>query len=570
MTLKDIQADVVYRGGKVYTVDDHFTIGEALAIADGKVLAVGSDAEIEQFTGPHTTVVELNGRVVLPGIDDSHLHATGYGLSGPEFAIDLSYQSVTSIAEIVEKIREAASTTPPGTWIVGLGWDQGYLAECLDGSRNMPHKQDLDEATSLHPVCLTDFSGHMIWVNSEALLIAAVTDETVAPAGGVIDRDEHGQATGILREAAQIVVQSAMPTPTLEVRTEAIRSAIRRLNERGITAFTEPGLGPGGEGLLGGALGGAAIEAYENLAEAGELHARVSALLLPIGMGESAHSLVDRVQEQRRALRPVDPKRFTVIGVKLFADGVPPNETSLMYEPYGKARKHGALCVHGESLAMQEAELRRAISQVHELGLQAGVHVTGDHAIDITVSAFVDAQLAHPRDDARHYVIHGDFISDERLADLAAHGFGVNMNPGIKSQISDLMDEIVGEELSARHWPARSASELGATLCASSDAPIVQPDWLAGITGMMTRVSKATGKVSGPDQCVDFATALRAYTINAARQSFAEDWRGSLEPGKVADLVVLDTDPMSVEPADFADIKVDLTVIDGTPVFERQ
>lgn len=361
-----------------------------------------------------------------------------------------------------------------------------------------------------------------------------------------------------------------MPTPTLEVRTEAIRSAIRRLNERGITAFTEPGLGPGGEGLLGGALGGAAIEAYENLAEAGELHARVSALLLPIGMGESAHSLVDRVQEQRRALRPVDPKRFTVIGVKLFADGVPPNETSLMYEPYGKARKHGALCVHGESLAMQEAELRRAISQVHELGLQAGVHVTGDHAIDITVSAFVDAQLAHPRDDARHYVIHGDFISDERLADLAAHGFGVNMNPGIKSQISDLMDEIVGEELSARHWPARSASELGATLCASSDAPIVQPDWLAGITGMMTRVSKATGKVSGPDQCVDFATALRAYTINAARQSFAEDWRGSLEPGKVADLVVLDTDPMSVEPADFADIKVDLTVIDGKPVFERQ
>lgn len=570
MTLKDIQADVVYRGGKVYTVDDHFTIGEALAIADGKVLAVGSDAEIEQFTGPHTTVVELNGRVVLPGIDDSHLHATGYGLSGPEFAIDLSYQSVTSIAEIVEKIREAASTTPPGTWIVGLGWDQGYLAECLDGSRNMPHKQDLDEATSLHPVCLTDFSGHMIWVNSEALLIAAVTDETVAPAGGVIDRDEHGQATGILREAAQILVQSAMPTPTLEVRTEAIRSAIRRLNERGITAFTEPGLGPGGEGLLGGALGGAAIEAYENLAEAGELHARVSALLLPIGMGESAHSLVDRVQEQRRALRPVDPKRFTVIGVKLFADGVPPNETSLMYEPYGKARKHGALCVHGESLAMQEAELRRAISQVHELGLQAGVHVTGDHAIDITVSAFIDAQLAHPRDDARHYVIHGDFVSDERLADLAAHGFGVNMNPGIKSQISDLMDEIVGEELSARHWPARSASELGATLCASSDAPIVQPDWLAGITGMMTRVSKATGKVSGPDQCVDFATALRAYTINAARQSFAEDWRGSLEPGKVADLVVLDTDPMSVEPADFADIKVDLTVIDGTPVFERQ
>lgn len=570
MTTQDMQADVVYRGGKVYTVDDQFTIGEALAIANGKVLAVGSDAEIEQFTGPHTTVVELNGRAVLPGIDDSHLHATGYGLSGPEFAIDLSYPTVTSIADIVAKLSQAAARKPEGTWIVGLGWDVGYLQECIDGLREFPNRHDLDLATTKHPVCLTDFSGHMIWVNSEALRIAAVTEKTVAPAGGVIDRDEHGHATGILREAAQLVVQSQIPQPSLEVRTEAIRAAVRRLNERGITAFTEPGLGPGGEGLLGGALGGAAIEAYENLAEAGELHARVSALLLPIGMGESADSLVERVQKQRRELRPVDPRRFTVIGVKLFADGVPPNETSLMYEPYGKARKHGALCMHGESLAMQETELRRAISQVHELGLQAGVHVTGDHAIDITVSAFVDAQLAHPRDDARHYVIHGDFISDERLADLAAHGFGVNMNPGIKSQISDLMDEIVGEELSARHWPARSASELGATLCASSDAPIVQPDWLAGITGMMTRVSKATGKVSGPDQCVDFATALRAYTINAARQSFAEDWRGSLEPGKVADLVVLDTDPMSVDPANFADINVDLTLIDGTPVFERQ
>lgn len=561
-------ADTVLRGGTVYTVDEHFTVGEAIALADGLVLAVGSDAEISAHIGPHTRVIELEGRAVVPGIDDSHLHATAWGLAGPPYALDLSYPGVESIADIVEQVRRAAEQAEPGTWIVGQGWDQGYLRECIDGEREFPHRADLDAATTEHPVCLTDFSGHLIWVNTEALRLAGVTAHTEPPAGGVIDRDERGDATGILRESGQAVVQSLIPPATHEVRKRAIADAVRRLNARGITAFTEPGLGPGGEALLGGALGGAAIRAYEELAEDGELTARVSALLLPVGMGESAEHLVSRVEEQLAELAPVDPRRFAVIGVKLFADGVPPNETSFMHEAYGKARKHGALCVHGETLALQEAELRRAIADVHNLGLQAGVHVTGDRAIDLTVAAFLAAQAENPRDDARHYVIHGDFISDERLAELGAHGYGVNMNPGIKAQISDLMDELVGEELSARHWPARSASESGATLCASSDAPITPPDWLVGMAGMMTRVSKASGKVSGPEQCVDFATALRAYTINAARQSFADTWRGSLEPGKVADLVVLDRDPRAQEPDRLPEVRVDLTLLDGTVVFE--
>lgn len=562
-------ADLVLRGGAVYTVDGAFSVGEAIAVGGGRVLVVGTSSEVERFVGAGTRVVELAGRAVIPGIDDSHLHAAAWGIGSPPYSLDLSYPAVASIADMAEAVRAAAAETPAGTWITGQGWDVGYLRECTDGERSMPDRRDLDAVSPRHPVCLTDFSGHMILVNSAALAAVGLDRRTQAPAGGVIDRDAEGEATGILREGAQNLIQSAIPRPSCEVRKRAIADAVRRLNSLGITAFTEPGLGPGGEGVLGGALGGDAIRAYEELYASGELTARVSALLLPIAMGESADALEDRVREQLAGLAEVDPQRFAVIGVKLFADGVPPNETAYMYEPYGPSQGHGALCVHGASEPLQEAELRRAVDAVHRLGLQAGVHVTGDHAIDITVGAFVEASKRTPRDDARHYVIHGDFISDERLAQLGERGYGVNMNPGIKAQITDLMDAIVGEELSARQWPTRSAAEAGATLCASSDAPVTPPDWLAGIAGMMTRRSKATGRVSGPEQRVDFETALRAYTSNAARQSFAERWRGSLEPGKVADLVVLDEDLGSVDPERLTELSVDLTVFDGRVVYER-
>lgn len=562
-------ADVVLRGGPIYTVDPDFTVAEAIALADGAVLAVGTLVDIEAFIGAATRVIELDGRSVLPGIDDSHLHAAAYGVSSPPFALDLSYPTVTSIAEITEAVRAAAASAPAGQWIVGLGWDIGYLRECTSGSRDMPDRGDLDAASPDHPVCLTDFSGHLVLANSKALELAGVTATTQAPAGGVIDLAADGEPTGILREGAQALVQGLIPRPTYDVRKRAIAEAITRLNAKGITAWTEPGLGPGGEGLLGGALGADSITAYEELCQSGQLTARVSALLMPIGMGESSDQLASRVQEQRAALADVDRRRFAVIGVKLFADGVPPNETAFMYEPYGIAQQHGAMCVHGATEAMQEAELHRALKTVHDLGLQAGVHVTGDHAIDITVDGFVAAQRANPREDARHYVIHGDFISDERLSALGEHGYGVNMNPGIKAQITDLMDTIVGAEMSARQWPTRSALDAGALLCASSDAPVTPPEWLAGISGMMTRRSKATGAVSGPGECVSFETAVRAYTINGAKQSFAEHWRGSLEPGKVADLIVLDADLGAVDPNELTNINVDVTFVDGHIVYQR-
>ncbi|MFD0889333.1 amidohydrolase, partial [Streptosporangium algeriense] len=265
----------------------------------------------------------------------------------------------------------------------------------------------------------------------------------------------------------------------------------------------------------------------------------------------------------------IDPDVLSVIGVKIFADGVPPNETAWMHEPYGSAGGYGSLCVHGATAALQEAELREMIRHAHAAGYQLGVHVTGDRGIDAVVDAFVAANEVHPRPDARHYLIHGDFVSADSLAKLAAHGYAVNMNPGIKWMTADMMDDILGKARSEYQWPVRSAVEAGVAVCSSSDAPITEPNWRQAVASMMLRESKATGKVSGADQCVDLATALRAYTINPARQDFAESWKGSVEVGKIADLCVLGGDLRATDPHDFAAIPVDLTVLGGKVVYER-
>lgn len=202
-------------------------------------------------------------------------------------------------------------------------------------------------------------------------------------------------------------------------------------------------------------------------------------------------------------------------------------------------------------------------------GLQVGVHVTGDAGIDAVLDGLEAAGAAHPAAASRHYVIHGDFTGPAAMRRLAGAGYGLNMNPGIKATISDLMDELLGEERSAAQWPVRSAVRAGVHVSSSSDAPVTEPDWREAVAAMLLRESKASGRVSGPDEVVDIATAVRAYTIEPAWQDFAEDWKGSLEPGKVADLCVLGGSLLAADPHDIPDIPVDMTVLDGEVVHDR-
>lgn len=562
------QADLIILGGRVLTMDAAGSVAQALAARDGSITAVGSDDEVRALRGRDTTVIDARGRTVLPGINDSHLHGCAFGVNRPPLSVDVSYPTVRSIGDVARVVAAAAKNTPQGEWIRGNGWDLGYLRECQAGPERLPSRADLDAVSPDHPVYLQDFSGHMTWANSRALEVTGIDSSVTAPEGGVIVRDAGGVPTGLLQEGAQDLIQRAVPQLTRADRELAIATTIATLHAEGITSFTEPGLGPGGESLFAGALGGEALDVYADLARAKALPIRVSALLLFTGMSGGAAE-VERGLSTYRYPTDTDRRTFRVIGVKIFADGIPPNKTAWMSEEYAGGG-HGSLCVHGATEGQRGEELEAMIRLAHRAGFQVGVHVTGDRGIDAVVRGFARAIEQHPRPDPRHYVIHGDFVGPESLATMAGYGFGVNMNPTVKWTIADLMTEMLGPDRSAYQWPVRTAMAAGVTVTASSDAPVTFPNWRQGVAGMMLRESKASGLPVGPEECVSLDQALRAYTVNAAWQDFAEDWKGSLEVGKVADLCVLDGDLEAADPHDIPDIPVALTIFDGQVVFDRQ
>ncbi|MEV5705025.1 amidohydrolase [Actinoallomurus sp. NPDC052274] len=552
--------DVVLLDGEVLTVDRDFSTAQALALTGGTVTAVGTTAEIRALAGPHTEVVDLRGRTALPGINDSHLHTCAFGLTRPPLALDLTFPAVRSIAGIQAAVKDAASGTAPGTWIRGNGWDLGYLEECTAGD-SMPNRHDLDVVAPAHPVYLQDFSGHLTWANTEALRRAGITAGGTVPEGGVIHTDASGEPTGLLAEGAQNLLQRHLPPYGRDEIEHAIRGAIATLHREGITSYTEPGLGPGGESLFGGAAGPLTLDVYQDLARAGELKARVNVLLLLSGMGGSS---ADIERGLRDAWVPdgIDPRLLRVLGVKLFANGIPPNKTAWVREAYSGGG-FGCLCVHGAADALRTRELTEMVRLAHNAGHQIGVHVTGDRAIDAVVDAFEAAQVEHPRDDPRHYAIHADLIGQQSLHKLAAHGFGANMNPAIKWTIADMMAEMLGDERAAYQWPVHSALAAGIKVTSSSDAPVTYPNWRQGVAAMLLRESKGSGRVYGPDERVGLADAVRAYTVNAAWQDFAEDWKGSLEPGKAADVTVLDGTLTATDPHDLPDTPIAMTIFNG-------
>ncbi len=556
-------ADLVLRAARVLTMDERNTLGTAVAVTDGVISAVGGDADVAPLIGPSTRVLDLPGATVLPGINDAHCHALAFGLDRPPFNLDLSYPTVRSIADVAESVREATRSRLPGEWIVGSGWDPGFLAECVAEPGRLPSRHDLDAVSPHNPVYLQDFSYHTAWVNSRALELAGYGPSTVAPTGATIARDPDGWPSGYVTEGARYAIRDLLPTPTHQMRRDAVRSAVATMNALGITSLTEPGMGPGD---AGGGMAEGGLEVYRDLEADGQLDARITVLILAVKMSRS----VEEFTENLGALSfPAyrDPRMVNVVGVKVMADGIPPNRTSWMHEPF-VGGGCGGLTVGGESDEEREETLRAMIVHAHSLGYQLGVHITGDRGIDAVVDAFAEAVRLHPRRDPRHYVIHGDFMTPHSLRVSREHGFGVNMNPTIKWTIADLEEEFVGPERAAYEFPYRTALDAGVTVTSGSDAPVTFPDWRQGVSTMVLRESKASGRVSGPEERIDVLEALRTYTSAPAWQDFAEGWKGSLEVGKVADICVVDGDLLTMDPHDIPAVPVLLTLLGGRAVHD--
>ena len=553
------KADLVVVGARVHGAPD----AQAVAIRGTRIAAVCTAAEIRAVAGTPAEVLELPGATLLPGMNDAHIHLGQWGASRPPLALDVSPREVTSIADVAELVRRAAATQPPGTWIRGYGWDLGFLAECVADPRRRLRRADLDAASPDHPVVLSDFSLHAIWVNSKALEIAGVTASTPTPTGGDITRDEHGEPEGILSEfAAMGLVLAHVPELTREERRTAIAAATAELHKLGTTSITDPALGPGG----GGMLGTETLRAYEDMAREGELGLRVSALLL---FGDDGVVTIDHMREGLATFEVDAPagSRLRVGGIKIFADGIPPLHTAWLGRPYADTPSRGSLVIPGDDDAARVAELHELVRLAHEAGHQVGIHATGDAAIDATVDAFAAAVQRHPREDTRHYVIHADLTYEASLRTMGRHAFGASSQPSIKTAAAHLSALLLGEERASYQWPYRSMLDAGVPLVFSSDAPVVWPDWRQGVAAAVLRTSAADGNVYGPEERITVEEAIAAYTTGGAWQDFAETEKGTIEVGKVADLCVLGGDPFTEDPAGIPEMPILATVLDGTPVF---
>jgi predicted amidohydrolase YtcJ len=571
MNSEEKKADLVLTSAKVITVDRDFSIKEAVAVKDGKILAVGTNDDVKTYIASDTKVLDLKGKPLLPGINESHMHAPFFGASRPPLSLDLTYPTVQSIPDMVAALKQKVAEVEPGEWIRGFGWDQSTLEECRNDPSKLPRKRDLDTVSPDHPVAFTDFSVHTLLVNSKALEIAGITKDTPDPPSGEMERDENGEPTGILKEpGAQALVAAHVPLLTREEKKTALVTTLNHLNANGVTSFTDAAIGPGGEAFLYGVMSDEFVDLYQELLVEGKLSARVAVLLLLGDYGALTYEDLENGLKTYKVPVNVDKAWLQFPGVKIFADGIPLTYTSWMNEDYVSGNAgHGTSVIPGETDEEQRDNLIEMIKLVHRYGFQIGLHATGDRAIDVAVDGFVRAIEEIPGGDPRHYVIHGDFISSQKAEIMAKNNFGVAMQPFISVMISDFEPTVVGEKRATYEWPTRTVLDAGANLTSSSDAPVTYPNWRLGVQAAVLREGLVSGKVNGPEECLSVEEAIRTYTINGAWQDHMESVKGSIEKGKFADFCVIGDDILTVDPHKIGEIPVLMTIVGGKVVYDE-
>jgi predicted amidohydrolase YtcJ len=492
--------DLVMFNGNVLTVDQEFSIAEAVAVKDGKIVGVGTSEDIKKLAGEKTKLMDLKGATVLPGINDAHCHLGGFGMQRPPLIVELSYPQIRSFADVRKATEAQAKRVGPGKWLSGWGWDRGFLEEYKGKPELWPTVKEIDSASTDNPVAYSDFSGHTCLVNSVALKLAKIDKNTPDPEGGIIQRDASGEPTGILFEAAAGLVRRLMPPPIREDQRAGIVNGMAELNSLGICSVTEPGLGAEQIGI------------YTELLNAGKFTVRVNGMVWGGASFEAVKSILNHVGTSTG----FGNEWLRISGLKLMADGIPPSKTAFMYEDY-IGGGHGQLLVEGKTDEERYDMLINIIKYANARGFQVGIHVTGDRGIDACVDGYIAALKEHPWD-ARHYTIHTDYVTLKCIERMAKNNIGANVQSAIKWTIGNLMVGITGEKRAAYHWPLKSLFDGGVVVTNSSDASVTYPDWRQGVESAVLRKDKATGKVLGPEQCISVEQAIRSYTINGAWQ----------------------------------------------------
>lgn len=530
-------ADLVLRGGRVVTVDKDWRIAQAIAIRDGRFVAVGENEAIAAHIGPNTTIVELAGRTVVPGLIDTHLHQLLAAQNGP--AVQLF--SARSVADVRKAIAERVSRTPPGQWVVASsGWHESILEE-----GRMPTRHELDPVSPDNPVFIPR-GGHVVTVNSKALELAGITRETPNPPGGVIVRDQvTGEATGMLLQNAAQLVRRVLPPPP-DNMAALLKSAMRDLNSYGIVGVIEPGVDE------------RQIAIYRAVHDAGEMTVRTDILYRAMRKVDVARGIAALSAQSNS-----DMLRF--VGIKFPLDGGV--EGGRMSWPYRIVPGEQTDPAYRGVLLLPpggEDEYIEGLKLVAEAGLQAQTHAVGDETIDLIVRAYDRVNRDKSIRDLRWTIMHIFHPTDAAISKMAEIGIAATVqdHPVL---LGHNQRRWWGDERAASAIPIRKLIDAGVLVGGGSDGPVVPVDPFLSMWWMTTR-QVLKGYALGKEQAISPKEALTLYTINNARIMGVDRNRGSIEQGKLADLAVLSQDILSIAPDAIRDTKALMTIVGGKVV----
>jgi predicted amidohydrolase YtcJ len=536
-----LAADLILLNGRVLTMNARHAAVEAVALRDGKIVAVGASVEIESLAGASTQMIDLDGRTAIPGLTDCHVHLASDASRAVEAVEcrDLYDSAIDSVAAIVSRIREWAGSTPPGQWIVARG---SPLADCRLEERRLPTRAELDAAAPKNPTYIS-FGAHVVIANTPALRDRGITRDTPDPQGGAVLKDSAGEPTGEFRERAQFLVRRRDDAVDPEILAERIAIELEKCSHRGVTSIHDI------------VISKEEVQAYQLLARAGRLPVRVQMLIRVIESSFNKQSLLDL-----GLVHGLGSEWLQIGGIKMSIDGGFTGRNAAFREPL--AGDPGQLL--GLS-RIDQKELDETVDLYHALGMRICTHAIGDLAMDMILDAYEKAFVRRPRRDHRHRVEHmGNWMmTPERVARAKRLGILPIANPPFLFFLGDPVVEMLQRRVTDGGFPFRTLWNAGFPLSFGSDAPGYYP--VDPLRDLGTAVAHQTlsGQRISSNEVLTRHEALRSQTINAAYTSFQERTLGSLEVGKLADIAVLGDDPLTFAPERFHELPVDITIAGG-------
>jgi predicted amidohydrolase YtcJ len=531
-----VRGNVLLRGGRIKTMNPTQPLVEAVAIRNGVVVAVGTNAEAQGAAAPDSEVIDLAGRTATPGLNDAHAHPMLVGLALDDLVI--STPPVNTIEQIVALVDDAAERRSPGNWIVGRGYDQARLVD-----QRHPTRSDLDPVSPDHPVLLFRACHHIGVANSAALAMAGIDRHTPDPDGGQIDRDEEGEPTGVVRETALTMVQQAISDPSQDDLERIIKRGLEAFVASGVTSTVEAGIDRPEE-----------LRAYQALWRRGELPARTYLMMI----------IADTLEEmiQLGIQTGLGDSWLRIGPAKLFSDGSIGGRTARMRRPYVEQPENLGLWMQDPN------EMKALVKKAHSAGFQVGIHAIGDAAINLILDAYEEAQVSDPRPDPRHRIEHCSIVDLESIDRIAK--LGVIPIPGTSFlyYFRDAYVQNLGIDRIRYAYGMRTFIDRGVIAAASTDAPVVPTTATIGIQTMLTRTDM-DGNETWREEAITLDEAIRAYTANGAYASHEDRIKGTLSPGMLGDMTVFETDLDAVDPADIGQVRIDHTIIDGTIAYSR-